>query len=91
MAWLSWSGIVSAILVGYVALALQQVREPFQCSNVYHNELDFPNRSVRQLYKLVNPLSGVEISGPGISPLWSEGHSYDIFCFLSTQQNFQKM
>eukprot|EP01032_Pedospumella_encystans_P015608 gene15608-17839_t len=38
----------------------------------------------QNLYKLANPLSGVEISGPTIDPLWPEHTTFDMLCYVST-------
>lgn len=44
-----------------------------------------------QLYKLANPLSGIEISGPTIDPLWEENVTFDMLCYASTSQKLKTM
>lgn len=38
-----------------------------------------------QIYPMVNPLSGVEISGPTVDALWQENAKFDVLCFFSTK------
>lgn len=40
---------------------------------------------------MVNPLSGVVISGPTIDPLWQENAKFDMLCFLSTKAKLSVM
>jgi hypothetical protein len=40
---------------------------------------------------LANPLAGVEVTEPGIKPLWAEGQKYDIICFLSRHSSLQSI
>lgn len=47
--------------------------------------------SPAQLYKLMNPLEGVEISGVLVAPLWPEGQKFDMFAFLSTKSQLAKL
>eukprot|EP01039_Chlorochromonas_danica_P005018 gene5018-5510_t len=44
-----------------------------------------------QLYKLMNPLDGVDLVGPFIEPLWREEESFDMFTFLSTKPRLSAM
>jgi hypothetical protein len=45
---------------------------------------------IQQLYYILNPLSGVEIAGDLISPLWKDGDRYDIIGYISTTSKFQE-
>ncbi len=47
---------------------------------------------VSQLYKLMNPMAGVETAGlPTIDPLWLPGEKYSLFVFLSGSDRLQQL
>lgn len=88
MALLSISNVVSAVIVVYIAVALQQVIWIYDCDASSAHVLSL---RLEQLYHLVNPLNGVDIPSSGLEPLWKEKQKYSILCFLSQQRKLKTM
>lgn len=43
------------------------------------------------MHKMLNPLSGVVVTGPVVEPLWKEDTPFDMICFLSTHKRLKYM
>jgi hypothetical protein len=47
--------------------------------------------TLQKLYQMMNPLDGIEISGPTIDPQWKMNQSFSLISFVSTSPKFSTM
>lgn len=40
---------------------------------------------------MMNPLTGIDVKGPTVNPLWQENQEFDLFCYFSSSVRFKSM